>query len=107
MVGQEDVPHEDTGSQVTHVSETFCLAKGFQINPISHLVDIEGTGGSIKYVGYIETKLALTMGSHTFEVEGLLLVFPTTEFQKRVPVAIGTTITDMAGDYISQNHPKN
>ena len=61
LVGQEDLPHADlwaklvgranedqivmnghpvtalldTGSQVTHVSEAFCLAKGFQINPIS------------------------------------------------------------------------
>ena len=47
------------------------------------------------------------MGSHTFEIEALLLVLPTTEYQKRVPVGIGTTITDMAMDYISQNHPKN
>ena len=35
----------DTGSQVTHVSEAFCLAKGFQIHPLSQLVEIEGTGG--------------------------------------------------------------
>ena len=35
----------DTGSQVTQVSQAFCLAKGFQIHPISQLVDIEGTGG--------------------------------------------------------------
>ena len=47
------------------------------------------------------------MGSHTFEVEALLQVLPNTEYQKRVPVAIGTTITDMAVDFISQNSPKN
>ena len=47
------------------------------------------------------------MGSHTFEVEALLLVLSTTDYQRRVPVAIGTTITDMAVDYISQNHPTN
>ena len=64
-------------------------------------------GDSIKYVGYIEAKLSLPMGSHNFEVEALLLVLPTTEYQKRVPVAIGTTITDMAVDYISQNSPNN
>ena len=71
MVGQEDLTHADlsakfvgranedqifingypvtalldTGSQVTHVSQDFCLSKGFQINPISQLVDIEGMGG--------------------------------------------------------------
>ena len=37
----------DTGSQVTHVSKVFCLAKGFQIHPISQLVDIEGTGWTV------------------------------------------------------------
>ena len=35
----------DTGSQVTHVSQDFCLAKGIQIHPINQLVNIEGMGG--------------------------------------------------------------
>ena len=43
------------------------------------------------------------MGSQTFDIEALLLVLPTTEYQKRVPMAIGTTITDMAVDLINQN----
>ena len=98
----------DTGSQGTHVSQDFCLAKGFKIHPISQLVDIEGAeGDNIKYVGYIEAKLSFPMGSHTFEVDALLLVLPTTVYQKRVHVAIGTTITDMAVDYIDHNSPKN
>ena len=37
----------DTGSQITHVSEAYCQAKGFQINPLNHLVEIEGTGGTV------------------------------------------------------------
>ena len=68
---------------------------------------LRGLGDSIKYVGYIEAKLALPMGSQTFEVQALLLVLPTTDYQKRMPVAIGTTLTDVAVDFISQNHPKN
>ena len=47
------------------------------------------------------------MESHTFEMEALLLVLPTTEYQKRVPVAIGTTITDMPVDFIHENNPEN
>ena len=47
------------------------------------------------------------MGSHTFDIEALLLVLPTTEYQKRVLVTIGTTITDMAVDYIGHNSPKD
>ena len=59
----------------------------------------------MKYVGYIEANLTLPLGSQTFEVEALLLVLPTTDYQKRVPVAIGTTITDMVVDFIKQNNP--
>ena len=33
-----------------------------------------------------------------FKTEALLLVMPTTEYQKRVPVTIGTSLTDMAVD---------
>ena len=33
-----------------------------------------------------------------FKTEALLLVLPTTEYQKRVPVTIGTSLTDMAVD---------
>ena len=47
------------------------------------------------------------MGSQTFEIEALLLVLPSTDYQRRVPVAIGTTITDMVVEFISQNNPKN
>ena len=45
------------------------------------------------------------MESQTFEVEALLLVLPYTDYQKRVPVEIGTTITDMVVDFINQNNP--
>ena len=38
------------------------------------------------------------MGTHEFKTEALLLVLPTTEYQKRVPVTIGTSLTDMAVD---------
>ena len=61
----------------------------------------------MEYVEYIEAKLSLPMGTHTSDVEALLLVLPTTEHQKRVPVAIGTTIPDMSVDYIGHNSPKN
>ena len=31
---------------------------------------------------------------------------PTTEYQEKVPVTIGTTITDMAGDFINEKNPE-
>ena len=45
------------------------------------------------------------MGSQNFDIEALLLVLPTTEYQRKVPVSIGNTITDMVVDFINQNQP--
>ena len=98
----------DTGSQVTHVSHDYCVANGIAINPLAKLVNIEGTGGdSIEYLGHVEASLSLPMGSHTFHIEALLLVLPTTEYLKKVPVSIGTTITDVVVDFINQHKPEN
>ena len=49
-------------------------------------------------MGFIEAKLSFPTGTHVFETEALLLVLPTTEYQKRVPVTIGTSLTDIAVD---------
>ena len=96
----------DTGSQVTHVSHDFCLANGIEVHPLTKLVNTEGTGGdSIEYIGYAEASLSLPMGSQNFDIEALLLVLPTTEYQRKMPVSIGTTITDMVVDFINQNKP--
>ena len=52
----------------------------------------------MEYVGFIEAELSFPMGTHVFKTEALLLVLPTTEYQKRVPVTIDTCLTDMAID---------
>ena len=49
-------------------------------------------------MGFIEADLTFPMGTHVFKTEALLLVLPTTEYQKRVPVTLGTSLTDMAVD---------
>ena len=49
-------------------------------------------------MGFIEAELSFPMGIHVFKTEALLLVLPTTEYQKRGPVTIGTSLTDMAVD---------
>ena len=36
----------DTGSQITHISQDFGLAKCIKIHPINQLANIEGTGGT-------------------------------------------------------------
>ena len=49
----------------------------------------------------MEAKLNLPLGSQSFEIEALLLVLPSTDYQKRVPVTIGTTITNMVVEFIN------
>ena len=49
-------------------------------------------------MGFIEANLTFPMGTHVFKTEAVLLVLPTTEYQKRVPITIGTSLTDMAVD---------
>ena len=67
--------------------------------PVTALLD---TGNQVTHVS-----LSLPMGSHTFNIEALLLVLPTTDYLKKVPVSIGTTITDMVVDFINQNKADN
>ena len=98
----------DTGSQVTHISFDYCQAMGIPIKPIDQLVNIEGARrGAIEYVGFIEADLFFPMGTHMFKTEALLLVLPTTEYQKRVPVTIGTSLTDMAVDSLGTSDIAN
>ena len=98
----------DTWEPGDHVSHDYCVANGIEINPIAKLVNIESTGGdSIEYLGYVEASLSLPIGSHTFNIDALLLVLPTTEYLKKVPVSMGTTITDMVVDFINQHKPDN
>ena len=47
------------------------------------------------------------MGFHSSETEALLLVLTSTDYQQRVPITIGTTITDMAVEFISKFKPEN
>ena len=88
----------DTGSQVTHISQDCCQAMGIPIYTITQLAHMEGTGGYYRICGLNLGKIIFSMGTHVFETEALLLVLPTTEYQKRVPVTIGTSLTDMAVD---------
>ena len=58
-------------------------------------------------MGFIEADLTFPMGTHVFKTEALLLVLPTTEYQKRVPVTIGTSLTDMAVDSLGTSDTSN
>ena len=89
--GQPVTTLQDTGSQVTHISHDYFQAKGIPITPNQSTSPYRrNRGDTIEYLGFIEAKLSFPMGPHMFETEAFLLVLPTTEYQRRVPVTINT-----------------
>ena len=58
-------------------------------------------------MGFIEADLTFPMGTHVFKTEALLVVLPTTEHQKRVPITIGKSLTDMAVDSLGTSDTSN
>ena len=66
--------------------------------PLNSWLTLEELGDAIEYVGFIGANLSFPMGTHVFKTEALLLVLPATQYQKRVPVTIGTSLNDMAVD---------
>ena len=92
----------DTGSQVNLVNQDFFLANGIKINLINQLINIEEDGRTpLNMLDILKLNYPSLWEPICFEIEALLLVLPTTEYQKRLPVAIGTTITDMAVDFMT------
>ena len=75
--------------------------------PLNSWLILKELGDAIEYVGFMEADLAFPMGTHVFKTEALLLVLPTTEYQKRVPVTIGTSLIDMAVDSLGSSDPSN
>ena len=88
----------DTGSQVTHVVWIIVRLWVVKYTSIDQLVNIEGALGTIEYVGFIEADNLFLWEPMCSRLRPSL-VLPTTEYQKRVPVTIGTSLTDMAVDY--------
>ena len=87
----------DTGSQVTTISETFCskYLTSFPIQPIHHLLEIEGAGGqSVPYLGYVEVPLTFpdSVTGAKEQLTALALVVPECQFNSRIPMLVGTNV---------------
>ena len=76
-----------------------------QYTPLISQLTLKEWEDAIEYIGFIEADLSFPMGTHVFKTEALLVLLPTTEYQKRVPVTIGTSLTDMAVDSLGTLDP--
>ena len=85
----------DTGAQIGNISERLCEDLGLEILPVGPMLELEGTGGiSIPYKGIVNVSLKVP-GVESFQEEVPLLVLETTEYQEKVPVALGTSVLDL------------
>ena len=87
----------DTGSQVSSVSQSFYNRhlRDYHIHSVENLIKLVGAGGEqVPYIGYIEVQVSFPEEETgvNFRENYLVLVVPDNDYNKRVPVVIGTNI---------------
>ena len=87
----------DTGSQVTSISESFFKQhlSGRVIQSVHKLLKVVGvTGREVPFLGYISVNLKFPSGESGVKTghEILALIVPDTEYNRRVPLVVGTNV---------------
>ena len=68
----------DSGAMILMMSKDYCYECGYEIQPLEHLVPIEGSGGaSVPYLRYVGVRLNIP-GINSFDRDFLMLVSSTT-----------------------------
>ena len=68
----------DSGAMILMMSKDYCYEHGYEIQPLEHLVPIEGSGGAnVPYLGYVEVRMHIP-GINSFDRDVLMLVSSTT-----------------------------
>ena len=77
----------DSGAMISMMSKDYCYEHGYEIQPLEHLVLIEGSGGaSAPYLGYVEVRMHIP-GINSFDRDILMLISSTTtQYHQRVPI---------------------
>ena len=89
---------------ISMISRGYCDEHGYEIQPLDHLVLIEGSGGAdIPYLGYVEVRMCI-LGIHSYDRNVLMLVsHTTTHYHQRVPIQVGSCIIDQVKNCISED----
>ena len=57
----------DSGAVISMMSKDYCYERGYKIQPLEHLVSIEGSGGaSVPYLGYVGVRMHIP-GINSFD----------------------------------------
>ena len=76
---------------------------GYKIQPLEHLLPIEGSGGaSVPYLGYVGVRMHIP-GINSFDRDVLMIVSSTTtRYHQRVPIQVGSHVIDQVTSCISE-----
>ena len=93
-----------SGAMILMMSRDYCDEHGYEIQPLEHLVPIEGSGGAnVPYLGYVEVRMCI-LGINSFDRDVLMLVSSTTTcYHQRVPIQVGSCIFDQVTNCISED----
>ena len=74
---------------ISMMSKDYCYKHGYEIQPLEHLVLIEGSGGaSVPYLGYVGVRMCIP-GFSSFDRDVLMLISSTTtQYHQRVPIQL-------------------
>ena len=93
----------DSGAMISMMSKDYCYEHGYEIQPLEHLVPIEGSGGaSVPYLGHVQVRMHIP-GINSFDRDVLMLISSTTtQYHQRVPIQVCSCVTDQVASCISE-----
>ena len=85
----------DSGAMILMMSKDYCYECVYEIQPLEHLVPIEGSGGaSVPYLGYVGVRMYIP-GINSFDRDvPMLISSTTTQYHERVPTQVGSHVID-------------
>ena len=92
----------DCGAMILMKSKDYCYECRYKIQPLEHLVPIEGSGGaSVPYLGYVEVRMCIP-GINSFDRDVLMLgSSTTTQYHQGVAIQVSSHVIDEVTNSIS------
>ena len=93
----------DSGAMTLMMHRGYCDEHVYEIQPLDHMVLIEGSGGAdMTYLGYVEVRMHI-LGIHSFDRNVPMLVSHiTSHYHHRVPFQVGSCIINQVTNCISE-----
>ena len=93
----------DSGAMILMMSKGYCYEHRYKIQPLEHLVPIEGSGrANVTYLGYVGVRIH-NPGINSFDRDVLMLISSTTtQYHQRVPIQVGIHVINQVTSCISE-----